>query len=254
MPYITCGECIACRKGKTNCCTQMNVLGVHTDGGMQEYITVPTNILIPADSLSDRECALVEPLAIGAHCIRRAQIQKGESVLVVGCGPIGLGIIRQAQLAGAKLIIMDLNQDRLKFVKDKFGVKHTIHATKNPNEEILSINGGELPTIVIDATGNKTALESGVNYMAHGGKYILVGLYKDELTFHHPSIHSKETTLLCSRNATMKDMLSVKQILLDKQFPVDDYITHEVPFEDMIKHFDTWTGAESGVIKAMVSL
>lgn len=252
MPYVTCGECVACRRGKSNCCTQMNVLGVHTDGGMQEVVSLPIDILIPSGSLTDRECAIVEPLAIGAHCIRRAQIEKGETVLVIGCGPIGLGIIRQAQLADAKVMVMDVNQDRLNFVKDVFGVDHIINAHQNPTETILKINNNELPTIVIDATGNKAALESGVNYMAHGGKYILVGLYKDDLTFNHPLIHSRETTLLCSRNATMEDMLRVKEILTAKQFPVDAFITHEVRFEDMIEHFDSWTKTETGVIKAMV--
>lgn len=252
MPYISCKKCIACRNRKTNCCTDIQVLGVHTDGGMQEIYSLPIDILIPAGNLSDEAIALVEPLAIGAHSIRRANIQKGETVLVIGCGPIGLGILKQAQLAGGKVIAMDMNADRLTFIQEKMGIPYTVNARDKPLEKILAINHNELPTIVMDATGNKKALETGVTYMAHGGKYVLVGLFKGDLSFYHPFIHSRETTLLCSRNATIADMLKVKEILESGAFPVEAYITHTVPFSEMMAHFEAWIKPETGVIKAMV--
>lgn len=254
MPYLSCGKCIACRNGKTNCCTDIAVLGVHTDGGMQEIISLPVNILIPSGTLTDREIALVEPLAIGAHSLRRAKLQKGETVLVVGCGPIGLGIIKLAQLAGAKVIAMDVNSQRLEFAKSAFGVRHLVNAMENSLQTLLACNDNELPTAVIDASGNKKALESGVQYMAHGGKYILVGHHKGDLSFNHPYIHSKEATIMCSRNATIEDMLEVKRVLESGDFPTEAYITHEVPFVEMIKNFDSWLQPETGVVKAMLSL
>ncbi len=254
MPYLSCGKCIACRNGKTNCCTDIAVLGVHIDGGMQEAISLPADILIPSGTLTDKEIAIVEPLAIGAHSLRRAQIKKGESVLVIGCGPIGFGIIKLAQVAGAKVIAMDVNNQRLKFAKEAFGVDDLINALENPLESLLACNDNELPTVVIDATGNKKALETGVQYMAHGGKYVLVGHHKGDLSFNHPFIHSKETTLMCSRNATMEDMLKVKEVLESGEFPTEAYITHEVPFVEMIENFDAWIKQETGVVKAMLSL
>jgi len=254
MPYLSCGKCISCRRSKSNCCVDLKVLGVHIDGGMQEYYSLPTDILIPAGKLSPEEIAIVEPLAIGAHCIRRAQLNSEETVLVVGCGPIGLGIIRQAQLTGAKVIAMDLNEDRLAFVKSTMPDCITMNASHNPKESLLEINEYELPTVVIDATGHKTALESGIQYMAHGGRYILVGLYKGDLSFNHPFIHSHEATIMSSRNATIEDMLRVKEILENKQFPTSDYISHRVDFNRMIDQFESWTKAENKVIKAMVSL
>lgn len=254
MPYLSCGKCIACRNGKTNCCTDIAVLGVHTDGGMQEIVSLPTNILIPSENLTDKEIAIVEPLAIGAHSLRRARIQKGESVLVIGCGPIGFGIIKLAQVAGAKVIAMDVNNERLQFAKKAFEVAHLVNALENPLEKLLALNDNELPTLVIDATGNKKALESGVQYMAHGGRYVLVGHHKGDLTFNHPLIHSRETTLLCSRNATMEDMLKVKEVLESGEFPTEVYITHEVPFVEMIENFEAWLKPETAVVKAMLSL
>lgn len=253
MPYLSCGSCIACRAGKTNCCTDIEVLGVHTDGGMQEYYTVPVDVLIGAGSLSDEEIAIVEPLAIGAHAVRRAEIKEGEHVLVVGCGPIGLGIIRQVQLAGGDVIVIDLNAERLAFVKDKMGVKRTLNALDSPEAKLKEVTNGDMPTIVIDATGSQAALEKGVQYMAHGGKYILVGLFKGDLTFNHPFIHSHEATIMSSRNATMQDMLRVKDILEAGSFPTKAYVTHQVSFSEMIDHFDSWIKPETGVIKAMVS-
>lgn len=250
MPYISCGKCVACRNGKTNCCTNIRVLGVHTDGGMQEQITVPVDILLPANHLSDNQMAIVEPLAIGAHAIRRADLKKGETVCVLGCGPIGIGIMKFAELAGAKVIALDTNPDRLKYAKDSIGVSHAVMADDTAVDRISEITDGELCAAVFDATGNKFALEACPSYMSHGGRFILVGLSKGELTYAHPAIHAKEMTLLCSRNATTEDFEYVIKVL--DQFPTDSYITHEVPFTEMIENFDSWLNPETGVIKATV--
>ena len=250
MPYVSCGKCVACKNGKTNCCTNIQVLGVHTDGGMQEQITVPVDILLPANNLSDDQMAIVEPLAIGAHAIRRAGINSGETIVVVGCGPIGIGIMKLAQIEGAKVIAIDMNNQRLAYAKDKIGVDYIINAGNNPVEAISAITKGEMATAVFDASGNKFAIESAINYMSHGGRLVLVGLSKDELTFMHPAIHAKETTLLCSRNATTEDFEHVINIL--DQFPTESYITHNVPFTEMISQFESWSKPETGVIKAAV--
>ncbi|MCF8714708.1 zinc-binding alcohol dehydrogenase family protein [Joostella atrarenae] len=250
MPYVSCGKCIACRNGKTNCCTNISVLGVHSDGGMQEFITVRQDLLLPANHLTDNEMAIVEPLAIGAHAIRRAHIQEGETVVVVGCGPIGIGMVKLAQIAGAKVIVLDVNDARLKYTKDAIGADYVINVNDNPVEKIAKITNGDMATAVFDATGFKGALEVGPDYMAHGGRYILVGLSKGDLVFNHPKIHAKETTIMCSRNATTEDFEHVISVL--DQFPTESFITHHVDFTDMIAHFDSWTNPETGVIKAMV--
>ena len=227
MPYISCGKCIACRNGKPNCCTDIQVLGIHTDGGMQEQITVPSDILLPANNLTNDQMAIVEPLAIGAHAVRRANIKKGEIVAVVGCGPIGIGIMKLAQIAGAKVIALDMNDQRLQYAKEKIGVDYTVNVGDDPVSKVSEITNAELCTAVFDATGHKLALESGPNYMAHGGRFVLVGLSKGELTFTHPSIHAKEMTLMCSRNATTEDFEFVIDVL--DQFPTESFITHTVP-------------------------
>jgi hypothetical protein len=252
MPYVSCGECIACQNGKTNCCKNIQVLGVHADGGMQEIISVRQDLLIPANNFTYDEMAIVEPLAIGAHAIRRADIKKGETIVVMGCGPIGIGLMKLAQIRGAKVIAMDVNPTRLDYAKNEIGVDFTVNVTENPVEKVEEITSGEMATTVFDATGNKKALESGPDYMAHGGKFVLVGLFKGELSFEHPKIHAKETTLMCSRNATLEDFKFVTDNL--KSFPTASFITHRVKFDEMIGNFDSWLLAESNVIKAMVEV
>jgi len=250
MPYVSCGTCVACRNNKTNCCSNIKVLGVHTDGGMQEHITVRTDLLLPSNHLSYDEMAIVEPLAIGAHAIRRAGLTKGETVVVVGCGPIGIGIIKLAQLQGSTVIALDTNSSRLTYAKEEIGADYVVNVTDNPVSKIEEITNGDMATAVFDATGHKGALEAGPDYMAHGGRYVLVGLSKGELTFMHPKIHAKESTIMCSRNATIEDFEHVIEML--PKFPTSSFITHNVPFTEMISNFDSWTKPETGVIKATV--
>ena len=251
MPYDYCGTCIACRRGMTNCCKNLKVLGVHTDGGMQQEYVLPAHLLMPAPGLSLEEMALVEPIAIGAHAVRRAQIEPGEYALVIGCGPIGIGTIRMAQLAGAEVIAMDLNPDRLRYCQEVLGVTHVVSAKEDPLSAVLRITGNDLATVVFDVTGSKAALEQGIEYMAPGGRYVFIGLTKGDLTFSHPYIHARESSLLCSRNATRADMQAVIDMLQAGKFPSSAYITHQVPFTDMIGQFESWLNPATKVIKAM---
>ena len=252
IPYLHCGQCIACDQGKTNCCAHLQVLGVHTDGGMQEYLSIHHDLLIPAPRLDFQQMAVVEPLAIGAHALRRADIKKGEFMLVIGCGPIGLGLMKQGLIAGAQVIAMDLNHSRLQYASEVLGVSYTVNATNRPLEQMLEITDNALATAVFDATGNRQALQTGHHYMAHGGRYVLVGLSKDHLSFSHPEIHAKETSILCSRNATREDFQQVISLLEQNSFPTDSYITHTVPYDQMIDQFEHWLDPENQVIKATI--
>lgn len=254
VPYYYCGKCSACKAGKTNCCAKLEVFGVHIDGGMQEVIEVRSDLLLPANDLSYEQIAVVEPLCIGAHAIRRTGVQKGNTVTVMGCGPIGIGIIQICKILGATVIAVDVNDYRLQVVKEKFGADYTVNALQNAPQEVSKITNGGLTDIVFDATGNKYAIESGVDFMRHGGTFAIVGLFKGDLVFPHPKIHAKETSLLCSRNATIEDFKFVKQILKEGKFNLADYITKQVAFEEIITGFDVWTSPDSKEIKVMIDL
>lgn len=254
-PYFYCGKCIACRSGKTNCCAAINVCGVHIDGGMREYLAVPTYSLIHGEGLSFDELALVEPLAIGAHGVRRAGVQPGENVLVIGAGPIGLGTMEFARIAGGQVIALDINEQRLQFCKEKLGVSHTINAlSPDVLEQLKTITNGDMPTVVIDCTGNLKAINNAFQYMAHGARFVLIGLQKNEIVFSHPEFHKREATLMSSRNATSQDFDHVVSSMKKGLVNPTNYITHRVNFEEVKENFAIWLDPKNGVIKAMVSM
>lgn len=255
IPYINCETCLACRSGKTNCCANIRVLGVHTDGGMARFIEVPTRLLLPANGLSLDELTLVEPLAIGAHGVRRAGIEKGEFVLVVGAGPIGLGTMEFARIAGGKVIALDINDQRLSFCKDKLKVDYIISAaTDDVMSRLQEITDGDMPTVVIDATGSQKAINNAFQYMAHGACYVLIGLQKGDISFSHPEFHKREATLMSSRNATRQDFDHVLWAMKNKLVDPANYITHRVKFDEVAAEFDKWTDPANGVIKAIVEV
>ncbi len=255
IPYFNCGTCIACRRGKPNCCTHLQVCGVHVHGGMAEYLSVPSYSLLHGEGLSYDELALVEPLAIGAHGVRRANVETDEFVLVVGAGPIGLGTMEFAGIAGGKVIALDINDKRLQFCKDRLNVAHTVNAiSPNVIEQLMEITNGDMPTVVIDATGSLKAINNAFQYMAHGARYVLIGLQKGDISLSHPEFHKREGTLMSSRNATREDFEHVIASIKKGEVNPTTYITHRVLFDNVKNEFEHWLNPANGVIKAMVEV
>lgn len=254
IPYFHCGNCIACTQGKTNCCSSLQVLGVHIDGGMREYISVPNEYIVKGQGLSLDELALIEPLSIGAHGVRRAQIQENEFVLVIGAGPIGLGVIEFAKNAKGKVIVMDVNDHRLQFCKDNLQVEYTINPLNQDALEVLkTITHQQMPTVVIDATGNLNAINNALQYLAHSGRYVLVGLQKEAFSFSHPEFHKREATLMSSRNATRSDFEWVMECMQKGLINPATYITHRLSFDEVKERFESLLDPKNGVIKAIIS-
>lgn len=255
IPYFNCGNCIACRSGLTNCCVQMKVCGVHVHGGFAEYLSVPASALLHGQGLSYDELALVEPLSIGAHGVRRAGVRENEFVLVIGAGPIGLGIAEFVRIAGGNTIIMDINDRRLAFCRENLGVTHTINPLQDDVlKSLKEITNNDMPTVVIDATGNLKAINNAFQYMAHGARYVLVGLQKGDINFSHPEFHKREGTLMSSRNATREDFMHVMDSMRSGLVNPSTYITHRVQFDDVRNEFESWLDPANGVVKAMVEV
>ncbi len=250
-PYLNCGKCVACRRGKPNCCTKLAVFGVQTDGGMRELVTLPAHKLYPSTKLPLAQLAIVETLCIGAHAVERAGLAAGERVLVIGAGPIGLTVITFATLAGADVSVMELNPQRRDFCRQHLGITHFIEDVENvPNQ--LETMHGDLPTAVFDATGSAASMESAFGYVAHGGKLIFVGLVQGSLTFDDPNFHRRELTLLSSRNATPADFRRVLDALEGGEINVAPWITHRATAAELIDIFPRWLAPETGVVKAVV--
>ena len=254
VPYLSCGTCVACRRGKTNCCQRIAVLGVHIDGGMAEYVCVPETNLAPADGVTLDQAAMVEFLSIGEHAARRAAPRKGDRALVVGAGPIGLGCMIFARLRGASVTALDMREDRLAFCRDVLGIEDTLVAGPDTVERLSALTGGDMFDVVFDATGNGASMNAGFDYVAHGGAYVLVSVVRDTISFADPKFHAREITLFGSRNATREDFLQVLTAIRDGHVPTDALATHRAPLEQSPDRFDEWIRPKTGVIKALIEV
>jgi 2-desacetyl-2-hydroxyethyl bacteriochlorophyllide A dehydrogenase len=253
-PYFYCGQCSACRRGRTNCCLHLRVFGVHIDGGLRTTAIVPARNLHPSPTLSYDYLALVEPLCIGAHAVARAQLIPGERVLVVGAGPIGLAVIQSALLEGTTPLVMDISPRRLAFVRRQWPEMVCLEPGDDPVAKLRDRMGGDLPTAVFDATGNPQSMEAAFAYVDHEARLIFVGLHQGTVTFRDQDFHRRETTLFSSRNATAADFRRIIAAIESGHINLSHWITHRAPFERMSTEFPAWFDRESGVIKAMVSL
>ena len=254
-PYMNCQQCYSCRRGSSNCCENLKVLGVMTDGGMRERFIVPARKLHKSVKLSFEQLALVETLAIGCHAVNRGHPQKGENVLIVGAGPIGLSVIEFAKLSGARTIVLDLNAQRLDFCKNVMCVDETILASGNELDELKRVTNGSLAQVVIDATGSNKSMANALGFCAFTGRLVYVGITQQEVTFPHaPIMHRRELTLLASRNALPADFTRIIRLIEEDKIDTRPWITHHAGFDDMIEAFPNWLNPESGVIKAMVAV
>lgn len=191
---------------------------------------------------------------IGLHAVRRAQIVPGETVLVVGTGPIGLGVAQFAHLAAATVIAMDVSDSRLDFARHQPNITHVIDARHDIREQLVAILPDDLPTVVFDATGNAQSMMKSFDHAAHGGRLVFVGLVQGNITFNDPEFHRRELTLLASRNATPEDFDTVIAALERGQIEVQSLITHRVSLQGLVEQFSHWLDPTSGVIKAVVHL
>ncbi|WP_332878694.1 zinc-binding alcohol dehydrogenase family protein [Massilia sp. S19_KUP03_FR1] len=254
MPYLSCGSCIACRAGKTNCCTRIEVLGVHRDGGMTELIALPECFVVKTEGISLDEAAMIEFLAIGAHAVTRGAVKAGANVLVVGAGPIGMAVMLFAKLKGANVTVLDARADRLAFCRTTFGIERTVATGPEDKAALAAYTNDEFFDLVFDATGNIKAMERGLEFVAHGGTYVLVSIVRDMLSFSDPEFHKRETTLLGSRNATVADFEEVVAAMKAGLVPTTLLNTHRTTLDAFTSVLPLWMEPSSGVIKAIVEV
>ena len=252
VPCFSCGECSACRKDRPNCCMSLTVLGVHRDGGLAEYISVPEKFVFSARGISLDEAAMIEFLAIGAHAVRRADIRSGQRVLVSGSGPIGIACALFSKLHGGEVAVIDSRPERLALCREKLGIPHVVNLSPDVSASLLTISGGDMFDVVFDATGNPDAMEKGFSYVAHGGTYVLVSVVNADIRFSDPEFHKREITLKGSRNATAQDFALVLESMRAGLIPTADLHTHRAPMRDLPTTIDRWLKPESRVVKAMV--
>ncbi|GIW96842.1 MAG: zinc-type alcohol dehydrogenase [Pirellulaceae bacterium] len=255
-PYMNCGKCFACRRGRGNCCEHLKVIGVMVDGGLCERFLIRADKLHASERLNYDQLALVETLAIGCHACDRGNPQPGDHVLIIGAGPIGLATLEFVRLTGATITVMDMVAERLDFCRRIYGVPHTIQFTGDGSEieQALEITGGDRYVLVVDATGNNKSMSGALKYVAHTGSLVFVGITTQEISFKHPELHKPEMTLMGSRNAMPDDFRRIIRLIEEGTIDTRPWITHRTTFDELLETFESFTRPESGVIKAVVEV
>jgi 2-desacetyl-2-hydroxyethyl bacteriochlorophyllide A dehydrogenase len=221
---------------------------------MAEYLTVPAQFLFKTEGITLDDAAMLEFLAIGAHAVRRGAVQAGQRVLVVGAGPIGVAAALFASLKGGAVTVIDGRTDRLTFCKEALGVAHVVTVGDGDKEALSALTDGEFYDTVFDATGNIKAMERGLEFVAHGGSYVLVSIVPDRISFSDPEFHKRETTLLGSRNATVDDFREVLAAIKAGLVPTGLMNTHRATLDGFIDALPLWMEPSAGVIKAIVEV
>ncbi len=253
-PYINDPNSYASRRGKPNCCERLQVLGVHTDGGMRPQFIVPARKLHVGGDLSFEQLALVETLAIGCHAVARGGVVGEETCLIIGAGPIGLATLEFVKLTGAKTVVADLSAPRLDFCRRQMHVEHVLQPSSTFESQLREIFDGNLSDVVFDATGNPQSMSAAFGLIAHGGRLVYVGLTGEEIRFRHSNFHRPEGTLLCSRNALPADFIHIISLIASKRLDTTPWITHRCALNELPDAMPTYLQPETGVVKAMVTV
>ena len=255
-PYLNCGDCHACAKGQGNCCENLKVFGVMMDGGLCERSIIRADKLHPSDKLSFEQLALVETLAIGCHASDRGNPKTGEHALVIGAGPIGLATLEFNRLTGAEVTVMDMSEERLDFCRRTYGIENLVPFKGDGSEleKCREITKGNLFDVVTDATGNPRSMSGALEYVAHTGSLVYVGITTEEVSFIHPALHRKEMNLLASRNALPRDFPRIIGLIEDGTIDTAPWITHRLDFEEVSDCFESLIQPDSGVLKAIIEV
>lgn len=244
-PYMTCGKCAACLRGRTNCCAKMRVFGVHSDGGMRDRILLPAKHLYKCSKLPPEQVPLVETLAVGFHAVGRAAAQPGDRAIVIGVGPIGLSVSEFLRLAGADIAVVEKMPERLAFAARHLGLKRYFPSHEEAQQEEPSM-------LVFDCTGDRGSMEQSIHLLQQGGKLIFVGLVNDHVSLFDPDLHRREATLLSSRNSVPTEHRRVLQAMEGGEIDVKEWPTEIAKPTAMAQRFPAWLHREAGVVKAVV--
>ena len=251
-PYTNCGHCAACRAGHSNACEFNETLGVQRDGAMRDYMVLPWQKIIPAPGISARDCALIEPMSVGFHAVSRAEVTDSDTVLVFGCGMIGVGAIVRASLRGATVIAVDLDNEKLALAK-RLGASYIINSKEQDlHAELVKLTNNLGPTVVIEAVGSVPTYQAAIDEVAFSGRVVCIGYSKNDVTFHTGLFVKKELNIRGSRNATPSDFEAVIRYLQRGTCPKDELISAVVRPDEALAAMQKWVEAPGKVFRILV--
>ena len=251
-PYTNCGKCASCRNGRVNACEHNETLGVQRNGSMQEFLVLPWTKVIPATGLSDKECALIEPMSVGFHAVSRAQVTDIDTVAVIGCGMIGLGAIVRASLRGARVIAMDIDDEKLELAK-RLGASMVINSkTENVVERVRELTDGYMADVVMEAVGSPVTYVTAIDIVAFTGRVACIGYAKSEVAFQTKYFVQKELDIRGSRNAMPEDFRAVIHYLQNGNCPMNELISAVVKPEEAGEALQKWSENPGKVFRMLV--
>lgn len=250
MPYTACGTCSSCRAGRVNACRYNRTLGVQQDGGLSERFVLPHGKLILNQRLAPRHLALVEPLSVGFHAVARGRITAADTVVVLGCGMIGMGAVMGAVAQGARVIAVDMG-DKTAMAR-RYGAAHTIDARGDVAAEVNALTGGHGADVVIEAVGLPATFTQAIDLVCFAGRVVYIGYSKAPVTYDTKFFNLKELDILGSRNALQADFHAVIRYLEGLQTPPDDLITRTFPFDQAAHALPHWVAHRAETLKIII--
>lgn len=242
-PYTHCGHCASCREGRYNACEHNETLGVQRDGAMREYITLPWQKIIPAEGLSVRDAALIEPMSVGFHAVARGQVSDTDTVLVIGCGMVGLGAVIRSLRRGATVIAADIEEDKLAMARD-LGAAFTYNNG-------TAWEGLPAPSVVIEAVGSPATYQLAIERADFCGRVVCIGYPKSEVLLPPGVIVKKELAMMGSRNATPTDFEAVIRSIRRGEAPLDRFVSGIIRPEEAQQALERWDAAPGQVFRIL---
>lgn len=253
-PYTNCGKCASCRNGRANACQHNETLGVQRNGAMREYLVLPWEKIIPATGMTPRTCALIEPMSVGFHAVSRAEVTDNDTVLVIGCGMVGMGAVVRAALRGATVIAADIDEEKLALARE-MGATYTVNSMNDDVHACLQkMTSGFGPDVIIEAVGSARTYQMAVEEVAFTGRVVFIGYAKTEVEFQTKLFVQKELDIRGSRNATPADFRAVIRYMEKGTCPVDRLISLETTAEDAHSAMKQWAAAPGKVFRILVKL
>jgi len=254
VPYTACGACSACRWGRPNACQSNQTLGVQRDGAMAEFVVVASDKLIPVVGLGLDQMVLVEPLSVGYHAVRRAGVTSGETVVVLGCGAVGLGAVAAARATQAKVVAVDIDEQKLELAR-LLGAEVCLDGRREGwEQELVEVTEGLGPQVVIEAVGSPHTFRRAVELVGYGGRVVYIGYSKEPVTYETRLFVQKELDILGSRNALPGDFQGVIRMLAEGKVPWERLVTLRCSLEEAPEALRRWADNPQKFNKIVVEI
>lgn len=254
-PYFNCGECYSCVRGLVNACTDNQTMGVQCEGAFAEYITMPIERIYDGKGLAPKTLAMIEPFCISYHGVSRANVQKGEKVLVVGAGTIGVLAAVAAKARGAQVTICDVAPDKLSYAHETFGLDHKLLSDTKENFEqgVAAITNGNGFDVTIEAVGLPQTFQNCIDAACFGGRVVLIGVSKQNINdFFFTIIQKKELNIYGSRNAMKADFLELIDLVREGGVDLEKIITNEYRWTDAPQAFADFAENAGKMLKVVL--